>query len=181
MTVAKILHHKEIENEKEESTYNSDLFAMIGTLFLYLYWPSFNSATAKDEGQTRAIVNTYLSITASVVVTFLMSAFVHRGKFNMVHIQNATLAGGVAVGAVADMPVQPFGAMIIGSFAGLVSVLGFRYLTPALKKIYLHDTCGVHNLHGMPGVISAIARYEAHLPHLVLSSIPKCPLNPSDA
>ena len=40
MTVAKILHHKEIDNEKEESNYHSDLFAMIGTLFLYLYWVS---------------------------------------------------------------------------------------------------------------------------------------------
>ena len=47
--------------------------------------------------------------------------------------------------------------MIIGSFAGIASTLGYQYLTPALKKIYLHDTCGVHNLHGIPGVISGIA------------------------
>ena len=46
MTVAKMLHHKEIDNEKEESTYNSDLFAMIGTLFLYLYWVRPNTKTA---------------------------------------------------------------------------------------------------------------------------------------
>ena len=74
-----------------------------------------------------------------------------------VHIQNATLAGGVAVGTVADMNIRPFGAMIIGSCAGIVSTLGFQYLTPLLKKIYLHDTCGVNNLHGMPGLLSGIA------------------------
>lgn len=42
---------------------------------------------------------------------------------------------------MADMAIQPYAAMIIGSVAGIVSTLGFEYLTPLLKKIYLHDTC----------------------------------------
>lgn len=45
------------------------------------------------------------------------------------HIQNSTLAGGVAIGTAADMMIHPFGAMIVGSIAGAVSVLGYRYLT----------------------------------------------------
>ena len=55
------------------------------------------------------------------------------------------------------MNIHPFGAMIIGTFSGIISTLGFQYLSPLLKRIYLHDTCGVHNLHGIPGVISGIA------------------------
>jgi ammonium transporter Rh len=47
----------------------------------------------------------------------------------MEHIQNATLAGGVAVGACADMIITPVGAVIIGSAAGILSTCGFRYLT----------------------------------------------------
>ena len=57
------------------------------------------------------------------------------------HVQNATLAGGVAIGTVADMPIQPFGAILIGSLAGIVSTLGFEYVQPLMKRAYLHDTC----------------------------------------
>jgi ammonium transporter Rh len=50
-------------------------------------------------------------------------------SFCQVHIQNSTLAGGVAIGTSADMMIHPFGAMIVGSISGTVSVLGYRYLT----------------------------------------------------
>lgn len=70
---------------------------------------------------------------------------VEKGKLNMVHIQNATLAGGVAIGTVADVVTTPFASVIVGCFAGCISTLGFKYLAPLLKKIYLHDTCKYFN------------------------------------
>nr|CAD7405603.1 unnamed protein product [Timema cristinae] len=74
-----------------------------------------------------------------------------------VHIQNSTLAGGVAVGTVCDLMIHPFGAVLIGMLAGVVSVLGYRFLQPyLLSLIHLHDTCGVNNLHGIPGVMSGV-------------------------
>jgi ammonium transporter Rh len=84
LAVAKILHNRDVENENESANYVSDLFSMIGTLFLWLYWPSFNSATAVEEGQLRAIVNTYLSITASCICTFVISGLFAKGRLNMV-------------------------------------------------------------------------------------------------
>ena len=61
----------------------------------------------------------------------------HRPIFmphTQVHIQNATLAGGVAVGSCADLNILPLGAMIIGSIAGIVSVAGFKYLTVSITS-----------------------------------------------
>ncbi|XP_047414669.1 ammonium transporter Rh type A [Sciurus carolinensis] len=162
LAVAGILYRSGLRkrHKNEESVYYSDLFAMIGTLFLWIFWPSFNSAIAEPgDKQNRATVNTYLSLAACVLTAYAFSSLVmHRGKLNMVHIQNATLAGGVAVGTCADMDIGPFVAMIIGSAAGVVSVLGYKFLTPFFAaKLRIHDTCGVHNLHGLPGVIGGLA------------------------
>ncbi|XP_061387766.1 ammonium transporter Rh type B-like [Musca vetustissima] len=76
----------------------------------------------------------------------------------MVHVQNSTLAGGVAVGTVCNLLIGAHGAVLIGIIAGTISVMGYRFITPFFtEKLRLHDTCGVHNLHGMPALISAIA------------------------
>ncbi|CAF0965964.1 unnamed protein product [Rotaria sordida] len=150
-------HRRTIESEKESSSYASDIFSMIGTLFLFCFWPSFNAGVAYGDGRLRAIVNTYVSISASVILTFTVSALVGKGKKEIIHIQNATLAGGVAIGTVADKNIGLFGAMIIGSLAGTISTLGYKYLLELLKKFRIHDTCGVHNLHGMPGVLAGLA------------------------
>jgi len=84
----------------------------------------------------------------------------------MVDIQNATLAGGVAIGASADMYLYPGTAMAIGCIAGTISTIGFVKLAPILETyIGIHDTCGVNNLHGMPSffgaIVSMIAAYYA--------------------
>ncbi|RNA27206.1 ammonium transporter Rh type C [Brachionus plicatilis] len=159
LAVSKVLNVGKIENNNDGSSYNSNLFAMIGTLFLWLYWPSFNSASAKggEAGITRAIINTYLSLAASCVTTFIISVIVGKGKLKMTHIQNATLAGGVAIGAVADVLTRPVGSVIIGSFAGIVSTFGLKFLNPVLKKIRAHDTTGMFAVHGLSGLLSAIA------------------------
>lgn len=141
------------------STYTSDIFAMIGTLFLWMFWPSFNGAMAEGAQQHRVVINTVLALTNSCVAAVLMSRILQpEHKLSMVDIQNATLAGGVAVGSSADLVIEPFGALIIGFVAGSLSVYGYVKITPWLeKKLSLHDSCGVHNLHGMPGILGGIA------------------------
>ncbi|CAF0904750.1 unnamed protein product [Didymodactylos carnosus] len=152
--------------EKEKPVYHSDLFSMVGTLFLFCFWPSFNAGVAAaGDARLRAVVNTYISISASVLLTYILSSVLGKGKFEMVHIQNATLAGGVAVGTVADKIIRPAGALLVGSLAGSLSTVGFKIILPILKKLKIHDTCGVNNLHGMPGILAAVVG-------IILASMP---------
>merc|ERR1712242_574127 len=136
--------------------YNSQLIAMVGTLFLFMFWPSFNGALAADFQQQRVIINTVMAISASCITACAVSRFLLQ-RLDMEVVLNATLAGGVSVGSSSDLVVTAGWAMAIGAFAGIVSALGFLKLSPFLqKKISLHDTCGVHNLHGIPGVIGGL-------------------------
>ena len=145
------------EREKEKSTKVSDTFAMIGTIFLWLFWPSFNGALAIGNSQHRVIINTILSLTSSCMSAFAMSKF-FRKKFNMVDIQNATLAGGVAVGSSADLVIGPSFSLLIGMIAGIMSTGGYNKVQPFLqRKLRIHDTCCVNNLHGIPGIIGGLS------------------------
>jgi len=146
------------EHKKNGSSKTSDTFAMVGTLFLWLFWPSFNGALAQGSQQHRVVINTVLSLAACCLTAFAASTWLRKHhKFDMVDIQNATLAGGVAVGSSSDLVIQPWGALLIGCAAGWLSVWGYVYLTPWLeRKFNIHDTCGIHNLHGMPGILGAV-------------------------
>ena len=56
-----------------------------GTVFLWLFWPSFNAALAPGDDQHRAILNTYFCLAACAVTAFAVSAAVHdEDKFDMV-------------------------------------------------------------------------------------------------
>lgn len=158
LIVALITTHDEAhDHPKNKSNYHSNLFSMIGTIFLWMYWPSFNAALSSGLAQHRTIINTVLSLTGSCVMVFLFTPFTKSGKLHMEFILNATLAGGVIIGASADLIVQPWVSFIIGCVAGSISLLGFEYIGPYLnKKIGLQDTCGVHSLHGIPGFLGGI-------------------------
>lgn len=140
-----------------------------------MFWPSFNAGELVGDDRHRAVINTYLSLASCCVTAFAVSALLTPGhKFDMVHIQNSTLAGGVAVGSAADMMLEPYGAIVVGILAGTLSVYGYSTLTVSFyaaiiykylnlifqpiihKKLNIHDTCGVHNLHGMPGVLAGL-------------------------
>lgn len=139
-----------------ESDPTSDRFAMLGSMVLWLFWPSFATAIVPFEQMPQTIVNTILALSGATLATYFLSTHFHHGKTSMVDMANATLAGGVSIGSTCNL-VSPTGAFGIGLLAGALSVIGFVFIQPMLEsKIKLVDTCGVHNLHGMPGLLGGL-------------------------
>ncbi|XP_050182522.1 blood group Rh(CE) polypeptide [Myiozetetes cayanensis] len=144
--------------DKNRSTPKSDLFSMLGSVFLWVFWPSFNSLLAQSRSQ--AVLNTYFALAVSAVTAFMLSALTSKdGKFRMTHIHSAALAGGVTISFTAQMISHPWIAMILGLLGSAITVLGShclqRCLNPPLK---IHDTSGVHFTFGLPAVLGALAQ-----------------------
>ncbi|OXB52682.1 UNVERIFIED_CONTAM: hypothetical protein H355_008452, partial [Colinus virginianus] len=145
-------------SEKNASTPKSDLLSMLGTLFLWVFWPSFNSILAFEK--EKAIINTCLALAVSAVTAFTLSGLTTKdGKFRMAHIHSAALAGGVTVGYAADSITSPWIAMILGLLASVISIVGSfclqNCLNPTLK---IHDASGVHFTFGLPAVLGALTQ-----------------------
>uniref|UniRef100_A0A914MH53 Ammonium transporter AmtB-like domain-containing protein n=1 Tax=Meloidogyne incognita TaxID=6306 RepID=A0A914MH53_MELIC len=141
------------DSEHLGSVYHSDIFTFVATGFLWVFWPSFNAANAFGaDARNRSIVNTYTALIGSTITAFVVSSFYNKKEnFNVRHLVNAPLAGGVALGACANILLAPFDALAIGVVSGAVAVFGYIFISPILeKKCGFSDTRGVNNLHAMP-------------------------------
>lgn len=65
-------------------------------------------------------------------------------------------------GTTADLITKPGVGLLIGILGGVVSIVGYKFITPGLLKTHkFHDTCGVTNLHGLPGLLASIISWIA--------------------
>jgi ammonium transporter Rh len=134
----------------------SDRFSMLGSMVLWIFWPSFCSAVVPHEQMPQAMMNTVLALCGATLTTYITSSIFRKGKVLIGDIANAALAGGVAIGATCNVVSAPM-AFGVGALAGIICVVGYAFIQPALQtKLKKVDTCGVHNLHGMPGLLGGI-------------------------
>jgi ammonium transporter Rh len=134
----------------------SDRFSLLGSMVLWVFWPSFCAALVPVEAIPSTVVNVFIALCGSTIATYIASVSI-RGKINAADIANAALAGGVAIGATCDYATH-FEAMIIGVIAGAISTIGFAIFQAKQEKFNkIIDTCGVSNLHGIPGIFGGLA------------------------
>jgi len=138
-----------------ENDSTSNQFCLLGSMILWLFWPSFTSAIVTPDKVVLTAINTVFALCGSTLATYIFSTII-RGKVEIEDIANAALAGGVAIGSLCDMTTPGY-AMLIGIGAGTLSTVGYSILSLKLEKIIKGtDTCGINNLHGMPGILGGL-------------------------
>ena len=139
-----------------ETDATSDRYSMLGSMMLWIFWPSFCAALVPAEQMPHTVVNVILALCGSTLTTYIVSVSL-RKKINIADIANAALAGGVAIGSACAVASHT-AAVIIGIMAGALSTFGFAVIQSKQQKLMkLIDTCGVTNLHGLPGLMGGIA------------------------
>jgi ammonium transporter Rh len=139
-----------------ESNATSDQFSMLGSMVLWLFWPSFCAALVVPEQVPFTAVNVVIALCGATIATYFVSVAL-RGKVCMADMANAALAGGVAIGSTCDRATHNM-AFIIGVLGGALSTYGFAVIQGKLQGLVKGiDTCGVTNLHGWPGLFGGIS------------------------
>lgn len=147
------------------SNYYSNIISFIGSLFLWLYFPSFNTAKiqCKDDNEKvkeilryRGIVNTYLSMIGSTIGTFVLSPLVSKGRFIIEHLLNASFVGGIIIGGSCTICSSAWAAILIGFIGGGLSVLGLWKVHKFFREHKMDDTFGIIFIFGIPGILGSI-------------------------
>ncbi len=146
---------KEFETPIEADS-TSDRFSLLGSMVLWVFWPSFCSALVTPAEVPTTIINVILALCGSTLITYFASLLI-RKKVSPVDIANASLAGGVAIGSTCNL-TTPGTAFVIGLLAGAISTFGFAFIQARLQAVIKKvDTCGVLYLHGFPGLLGGLA------------------------
>jgi len=147
------------------SNYTSDVMALMGTIFLWVTFPSWNAALAPDTTQHRVVINTFLGIASSCVVGFVLSRVFRRKAFDMRDIQTVTYVGGIALGSAHNLIITPAASLLIGGIAAATSMVFDVFALPYLERrnpnstfaMGVYDTRHVLSFHGVPGFIGGVA------------------------
>ena len=125
----------------------------LGVFILWFGWYGFNGAAAKSVEQLGSIFVTTTIAPALATVVCMIFTWLKYGKPDVSMCLNASLAGLVAITAGCDV-TDAFGAIIIGSVAGLLVCFGVWFLDYVLR---IDDPVGAVAVHMMNGIWGTIA------------------------
>ncbi len=125
----------------------------LGVFILWLGWYGFNGAAATSVEQLGSIFVTTTIAPAIATVVCMILTWAKYGKPDVSMCLNASLAGLVAITAPCDV-TDAFGAIIIGTVAGILVVFGVWFLD---YKLRIDDPVGAVAVHCLNGIWGTVA------------------------
>lgn len=135
----------------------------VGASLLWVGWFGFNAGSnlQADAGAALAFINTLLA-TAAAMVAWATVEMLAKGKASALGVASGAVAGLVGVTPAAGL-VGPFGAIAIGTIAGVVCIWG---VTGLKKMLRVDDSLDVFGVHGIGGIVGALLTGVFHAPAL---------------
>ncbi len=130
----------------------------LGVFILWFCWFGFNGGSTVsmtgDDTMTQAgliVFNTNMAAAMATLAAMIFT-WVRYGKPDVSLTFNASLAGLVAITAGCDV-VDPFGAAIIGTLAGILVILSVEFFDKVAK---IDDPVGAISVHGACGCFGTL-------------------------
>jgi ammonium transporter, Amt family len=139
---------------KENMAPHSLTMTMIGGALLWVGWFGFNAGSNLEANSitSLAVVNTFVA-TAAAGVAWMFAEWMVKGHPSLLGLVSGVVAGLVAVTPAAGF-AGPMGALVLGLVAGVACFFFVAYIKNALK---LDDSLDVFGIHGLAGIIGALA------------------------
>lgn len=152
--VGAIVLGKRIGYGKESMAPHSLTMTMIGAALLWVGWFGFNAGSNLEANGVTALamINTFTA-TAGAGAAWMFAEWIMKGKPSLLGLVSGVVAGLVAVTPASGF-AGPMGALVLGAVAAVASFIFVAYIKNALK---LDDSLDVFGVHGIAGIIGAIA------------------------
>ncbi len=139
---------------KDNMAPHSMTLTMVGAAMLWVGWFGFNAGSNLEatSGATLAMMNTFVA-TAGAIVSWAIVETITRGKASGLGAASGMVAGLVAI-TPACGTIGPVGAIILGL---AVSPICYLFVTSVKSKFGYDDSLDVFGVHGVGGIVGAIA------------------------
>ena len=149
-----IIVGKRVGHNKEPMPPHSLTMTMIGASLLWVGWFGFNAGSnLESNGLTAlAFLNTFVA-TAAATLAWVLVEQVRHGRPSLLGAVTGAVAGLVAITPACGF-ASPGGALILGL---IVSPICFVFVSTVKKKFGYDDSLDVFGVHGVGGIVGAIA------------------------
>ena len=145
---------KRVGFNKEPMPPHSLTLTMVGASLLWVGWFGFNAGSnLESNGLTAlAFLNTFVA-TAAATLSWVLVEQLRHGRPSLLGAVTGAVAGLVAITPAAGF-AAPGGALVLGL---IVSPICYIFVSTVKKKLGYDDSLDVFGVHGVGGIVGAIA------------------------